>query len=121
MPLPLPSWRPAPGATICPDCGCDSEGRELCVGCDDPRRQPKAAHTKEPAVDRYTILRCKAANERQLAACHEEQAEGYERLANECAPDLWPEPPLPDNWLTIAEMDVPGGRFFLAGARGGVR
>lgn len=73
-------------------------------------------------VDRLTILRCKAANAANLAACHREEATHWEREAREEEARLgldesWSlsDPAgcsdntkgLPADWLAIAELPVP--------------
>lgn len=53
--LALPSWRPAPGATVCSACGGDSQGREVCLGCDDGRgAKPPAERWRCVSTDGLT-------------------------------------------------------------------
>jgi len=71
--------------------------------------------------DRLTILRCKAANARNLSNCYDEEADNYERDVNVEANRIDPEGDLsrsivfneydhsgmPDDWLAIAELPLP--------------
>jgi len=65
--------------------------------------------------DRLTILRCKAANARQIAASFEQEAIDYEQEAHAearrtdsdlCSDDFLRHN-LPDDWMSIAELPLP--------------
>ena len=66
---------------------------------------------------RVLWLACKAANAAQLSACYREEGEGYQRQARALEwerefdwsvdPDGHGRSGLPDNWMSIAEMEEP--------------
>lgn len=67
------------------------------------------------------ILRCKAANAEQLASCYLDEARGYDHDLGQIYRvfDIEDEP-LPDDWMRLAEIDLPKMPVATCGVCSGV-